>query len=201
MKVCASSARLQDRFAGCLLGLAIGDAVGAPYEGLTGTDIFYRFGAPDRLVTNPDADPLFYTDDTEMMIGVAETLIECGCVVEERLCRAFADNYHLERGYGQGAERIIGRMIHGKDWRRLAETIFPGGSFGNGAAMRVAPIGLLFGDDLDAVWEQARLSPSQRIPTRSGLREHKCSQRRLRSCRERASSTGRRSTGNSSPVL
>jgi poly(ADP-ribose) glycohydrolase ARH3 len=36
--------------------------------------------------------------------------------------------------------------------------VFPGGSLGNGAAMRVAPVGLLFKDDLDRVWEEARLS-------------------------------------------
>lgn len=153
-----SHATPEDRFFGCLLGLAVGDAVGAPYEGLTGADIFFHFGPPDRIVKNPDGDPLFYTDDTEMMIGVAETLVECGAIEEQRLCRAFAENYHPERGYGQGARKIIERMARGKDWRKLAETVFPGGSFGNGAAMRVAPVGLLFHDDLDAVWEQARLS-------------------------------------------
>jgi poly(ADP-ribose) glycohydrolase ARH3 len=158
MKAWVSSAPLADRFAGCLLGLAVGDALGAPYEGLTAADIFFQFGTPDVVVKNPTGEPLFYTDDTEMMVGVAETLAECGTIDEERLVRAFVENYHAERGYGRGARLIIERMGRGKDWRRLAETIFPGGSYGNGAAMRVAPVGLLFGDDLGAVWEQARLS-------------------------------------------
>ncbi|MBY0457895.1 MAG: ADP-ribosylglycohydrolase family protein [Gemmataceae bacterium] len=140
------------------MGLAVGDAVGAPYEGLTHADIFFQFGTPDKLVTNPSGDTLFYTDDTEMMIGVAETLAECGSVVEERLCRAFAENYHPERGYGQGARRVIEAMAAGKDHRTLAANIFTGESFGNGAAMRVAPVGLLFADSPDDVWEQARLS-------------------------------------------
>ncbi len=158
MKTWASAAPLADRFAGCLLGLAVGDALGAPYEGLTGMDIFYRFGPPDAVVANPSGDTLYYTDDTEMTIGVAETLAECGTVDEDRLVRAFAENYHPERGYGQGARKIIERMQRAKDWRALANTVFPGGSFGNGAAMRVAPVGLLFAGDADEVWKQAAAS-------------------------------------------
>jgi poly(ADP-ribose) glycohydrolase ARH3 len=153
-----SQASRADRFAGCLLGLAVGDALGAPYEGLTHTDIFWQFGSPDNLVTNPSGETLYYTDDTEMMIGVAETLVECGRIEEDRLCRVFAANYHPERGYGQGARRIIEAMAKGKDHRTLAATIFPGGSFGNGAAMRVAPVGLLFAEQPEELWEQARLS-------------------------------------------
>src|SRR5438093_10278270 len=115
-----SSASRADRFAGCLLGLAVGDALGAPYEGLTHADIFFQFGSPEKLVKYPSGDTLFYTDDTEMMIGVAETLVECGRIEEGRLCRAFAENYHPERGYGQGARRIIEVMVEGEDHRKLA---------------------------------------------------------------------------------
>lgn len=153
-----SSASRADRFAGCLLALAVGDAVGAPYEGLKHTDIFFQFGTPDKLVSNPSGDTLFYTDDTEMMIGVAETLAECGRIDEERLCRAFAGNYHPERGYGPSARHVIEAMKDGRDWRTLAATLLPGGSFGNGAAMRVAPVGLVFADSPGELWEQARLS-------------------------------------------
>jgi poly(ADP-ribose) glycohydrolase ARH3 len=158
MRVRRSSASRLDRFTGCLLGLAVGDALGAPYEGLTHADIFFQFGSPDKLVTNPSGDSLYYTDDTEMMIGVAETLAECARIDEARLCRAFVENYHPERGYGQGARRVIEAMAKGEDYRTLAATIFPGGSFGNGAAMRVAPVGLVFADSPDELWAQARLS-------------------------------------------
>jgi poly(ADP-ribose) glycohydrolase ARH3 len=158
VKTWESRAPRADRFAGCLLGLAVGDALGAPYEGLTHADIFFQFGSPDHLVKNPSGDALFYTDDTEMMIGVAETLVECGQIDEARLCRAFTENYHPERGYGQGARRIIEAMARAEDYRQLAANIFPGGSFGNGAAMRVAPVGLLFADARDELWEQARRS-------------------------------------------
>jgi poly(ADP-ribose) glycohydrolase ARH3 len=153
-----SSASLSDRFSGCLLGLAVGDALGGPYEGLTASDIFFQFGTPEVIVRNPSGETLYYTDDTEMMLGVAETLIDCGEIDEARLCRAFVENYHPDRGYGQGARKVLNAMSRGKDWRSIAANLFPGGSFGNGAAMRVAPLGLLFRDQREKLWDQARLS-------------------------------------------
>jgi poly(ADP-ribose) glycohydrolase ARH3 len=93
-----------------------------------------------------------------MAIGIAETLVEHGAIDEANLCRAFVANYVPSRGYGWGARRVLEAMAEGRDYRQVAETHFPGGSYGNGAAMRVAPVGLFFHDDLDCVWEQARLS-------------------------------------------
>jgi poly(ADP-ribose) glycohydrolase ARH3 len=57
-------------------------------------------------------------------------------------------------------------MEESRDYRQVAEQYFPGGSYGNGAAMRVAPVGLLFRDDPRRLWEQARLSalPTHRHP-------------------------------------
>jgi poly(ADP-ribose) glycohydrolase ARH3 len=147
-----------EQFTGCLLGLALGDAVGAPYEGLPPDNIYWGYGTGTELLTVPPGESLRYTDDTEMTLGVAETLAEHGRVLEDPLCRAFADNYHPERGYGRGARLVIEAIAEGGDWRGIAATHFPGGSLGNGAAMRVAPVGLLFCHDLDRVWKEARLS-------------------------------------------
>ena len=49
--------------------------------------------------------------------------------------------------HGRGARLVLEAMEEGRDYRQVAEQHFPGGSFGNGAAMRVAPVGLLFRDD------------------------------------------------------
>ena len=50
---------------------------------------------------------------------------------------------------------LLEAVIFGEDWRNLAATLFPGGSYGNGGAMRVAPVGLFFHEDLDRVWSEA----------------------------------------------
>ncbi|OJW28027.1 MAG: hypothetical protein BGO49_07495 [Planctomycetales bacterium 71-10] len=147
----------REQFIGCLLGHAIGDALGAPYEGLA-DDVIFQMGPSDRIVRDPGRDVLRYTDDTQMTIGVAETLLERGEIDEGALIAAFAANYRPSRGYGAGARKILEAYNDGEDWRVLARSIFPGGSLGNGAAMRVAPIGLAFCDDLDRVAEQAARS-------------------------------------------
>jgi poly(ADP-ribose) glycohydrolase ARH3 len=149
---------LPDRFLGCMIGLAVGDALGGLFEGQTADYIARRFPTPETLIAQPPTDLLTYTDDTQMAIGVAEALVERGAISEEALCRAFVANYIPSRGYGRGARAVLDAMEEGEDYRQVAEQYFPGGSFGNGAAMRVAPIGLVFHQDLDRVWEEARLS-------------------------------------------
>jgi poly(ADP-ribose) glycohydrolase ARH3 len=147
-----------EQFKGCLLGLAVGDALGAPFEGLSSDLIFYEYGSPQNIIQRPFSDILYYTDDTEMMIGVCETLVECGRIDETVLCNAFVNNYHSDRGYGAGARKIIDAIATGQDYRELNRTIFPGGSLGNGAAMRVAPIGLCFHNNPQRILMEARNS-------------------------------------------
>ena len=155
----------KERFEGCLLGLAVGDALGAKFEAQSAEAIRARFSTADQLIAYPQEE-IWYTDDTQMAIGVAEALVERGEIIEEVLCRAFVANYLPSRGYGRGARAVLDAMEDGLDYRQVAEEHFPGGSFGNGAAMRVAPVGLLFREDRRRLWEQARLSalPTHRHP-------------------------------------
>lgn len=154
---------LSDRFAGCILGLAVGDACGAPFEGMPASAIHYDFGGAEKHVREPLVDVLNYTDDTQMTIGVLETLIAHGEIDDATLVDRFVANYDPARGYGTGARRLLEGARRSEDWRPLATSIFPGGSLGNGAAMRVAPVGLFFLDDLDRVADEA---------TRSALPTH-----------------------------
>lgn len=149
---------VEERFVGCLLGLAVGDALGSQFEGQSPEHIARRYRTAAELIDKPPPGELWYTDDTQMAIGIAETLVACGRIDNDILCTRFAANYVPERGYGRGARIVLQAMCDGEDHQFWAQTTFPGGSFGNGAAMRVAPIGLLFREDHDAVWEQARLS-------------------------------------------
>jgi ADP-ribosylglycohydrolase len=55
--------------------------------------------------------------------------------------------------------RLLRQIREGESWRDVAPRLFEGhGSFGNGSAMRVAPIGAYFADDKEAVIEHARRS-------------------------------------------
>src|SRR5688572_1571636 len=109
---------LADRFEGCLLGLAIGDALGGKFEAQSTEAIRARFASTGDLIAYPQEE-IWYTDDTQMAIGVAETLIEHGEIVEEPLCRAFVANYVPSRGYGRGARAVLDAMEDGKNHREI----------------------------------------------------------------------------------
>ncbi|MFN4219421.1 MAG: ADP-ribosylglycohydrolase family protein [bacterium] len=129
---------IKDKFKGCLVGVAIGDSLGAEREG--------SFDISENVNLSPR-----YTDDTAMMIGVAESLINCKGFDGEDITKRFIENYLREpwRGYGWGPPRIFNMIIkEGRSWYEMLDRkIYPGGSFGNGAAMRIAPIGLLYYDN------------------------------------------------------
>lgn len=91
-------------------------------------------------------EPLRWTDDTHMTLAFAESLIECGGFDGDHLARTFAQRYREEpwRGYGAGPPQVFALLERGTGWREAGQRLFGGqGSFGNGAAMRVAPAGLL----------------------------------------------------------
>src|SRR5262249_21925280 len=100
-----------------------------------------------------------YTDDTEMAISIFEQLDQHGGINQDELADAFAERMDPARGYGGGAYRVLTAIADGAPWRRASIDNFRGhGSCGNGVAMRVAPIGAFFADDLDRCVKEARLS-------------------------------------------
>ncbi|MEX0886755.1 MAG: ADP-ribosylglycohydrolase family protein [Phycisphaeraceae bacterium] len=146
---------LKNRFRGALLGTAIGDALGAPFEGaahVSQQTLTWRLQHPGKMT---------WTDDTHMTIGLTESLIACGGLDGCHLARHFASRYQDEpwRGYGAGPPQIFAALEQGAAWDEVGQTLFGGaGSYGNGAAMRVAPVGLLASDDLELVADLARNS-------------------------------------------
>ncbi|AGC44196.1 hypothetical protein MYSTI_02880 [Myxococcus stipitatus DSM 14675] len=138
-----------------LEGLSVGDGFGE------------RFFAARSLVAEvvearrAPAPPWPYTDDTEMALALVQVLDEHGRVAQDRLAQLFAKRFRDNpyRGYGGGAIEILERIHLGMDWRPVSSQVFNGtGSKGNGAAMRVAPLGAYFADDLRRAAEEARLS-------------------------------------------
>jgi poly(ADP-ribose) glycohydrolase ARH3 len=100
-----------------------------------------------------------YTDDTEMMIALAEVLVEHGTAQPEELARRFLAGHDPARGYGGGTLQVFDLWRQGIPVEAAASRVFGGrGSFGNGAAMRVAPVGVLFADRPGRLVEEARRS-------------------------------------------
>jgi poly(ADP-ribose) glycohydrolase ARH3 len=145
---------LEDKFVGCMLGLALGDALGAHHEGgPLGQAAWWAMGLGKRGV-------LRWSDDTEMAMGLAKSLIEKRGVDPDHLARTWAENADFKRGYGPGARKLLARIRSGEDWRVANRAIFPDGSYGNGAAMRAAPLGLFFHRDSDELVRAAELASS-----------------------------------------
>ncbi len=126
-----------NRVLGSLLGLAIGDAFGAPFEGGIVERALWTFIGKQN-------GKLRWTDDTQMTIDVIESLIKLGCVDQNDLARRFAQSYRWSRGYGPGAARVLKSIRRGRPWETAARAVYRDGSFGNGGAMRSAPIGLFY---------------------------------------------------------
>ena len=136
-----------------LLGLSVGDAFGSMLDGY-GPDFARR--ASLRLIATKR--PWRWTDDTAMAISIVEVLESRGTIDCDLLAAAFARAFAREpdRGYGAGAYALLARVSGGAAWRDEAAALFHGaGSYGNGAAMRAAPIGAFFAPDLERVRDEA----------------------------------------------
>ncbi|VEN63753.1 unnamed protein product [Callosobruchus maculatus] len=157
------SALLKSKFRGCLLGSVIGDCTGAPYEGDTIT-------SGDKIVIQRYFDKLEdaefkapykqYTDDTAMTKSIVKFLTDKPEPDYKFLARLFVNEYVKEpkRGYGAAIGEVFKKLkaTRFEDVFKPATEQFHGkGSYGNGGAMRVAPIALYFHDNYDAMLEVA----------------------------------------------
>ncbi|XP_076056758.1 ADP-ribosylhydrolase ARH3-like [Oratosquilla oratoria] len=145
---------LASRFRGCLVGAVLGDCLGAPFEAEPPTT--------KRLLNQyftKLADPRLnlpfkrYTDDTAMTRCVAQSLIDKKAFDAKDMAIKFVKEYFAEpgRGYGGSVVEVFAnlRASKFKDVYASAGIQFGGrGSYGNGGAMRVAPVAL-FGYSLD----------------------------------------------------
>lgn len=143
-------ADLERKFQGCMVGSALGDAIGE-----------LAFQYRDKSILRRKIDKLaklIYTDDTAMSISIAESIINKGVLDQRDLGDRFIASFNEEpwRGYGPGPPTIFSMVERsGMSCSQAAQTLFGGqGSFGNGAAMRIAPVGLFYHDE-SALYEKA----------------------------------------------
>ncbi len=147
----------EERFVGCLLGVAIGDALGAPFEKMTADQIAQIPGAGERYFDgsiNPDPFPDArelrpgqWTDDTQLTLAVAKAFLPDGKFVMNRMAGAHVEELaaHRTRGWGGTTLRAVQELARGVPWTQSAQK--PGG--GNGVMMKIAPLGLVAGHRVD----------------------------------------------------
>jgi poly(ADP-ribose) glycohydrolase ARH3 len=147
------SVDLKSKFLGGMVGSALGDAIGEL--------AFHGLGEAGLRSQVAQMDVLVYTDDTAMAIGLAESIAQVGGLDPQRLGDIFRANFRREpwRGYASGPPTVFSRVKRfGVSYAEAARSLFGGqGSFGNGAAMRIAPVGLFYHDAPD-LYEKARQS-------------------------------------------
>ncbi len=160
--------RLKKKYLGCMLGAAIGDALGKKNEGLNRKDVLEngyvtdygkaRAGSPGEKLRAGQ-----YTDDTEQMIVLAQSLIECNGFDAVDFAGKIAkwgaeaqNDPARKKLVGPSSAAAIARLNSGITWKESGSDIPSCGS-----AMRVAPIGLFY-KDMDEIESNAALSS---IPT------------------------------------
>lgn len=134
-----------------LQGLSVGDALG---------EFCARSGVTDlAALESAGSHPWSWTDDTEMALCLVQHLHMHREVRQDDLARLFAHRHNADRGYSATTSSLLRQVAAGADWRHLSSALFDGqGSLGNGAAMRVAPLGAYFADTPEQVLAQAHRS-------------------------------------------
>lgn len=137
-----------------LSGLWLGDAFGGSF--------FWKADLAERVQRRElSPAPWRWSDDTAMARAVVACLEQVDKIEPDLLARLFAEEYTRDpvRGYGAVAHSILYQIGAGVPWAQAAGEVYEGtGSCGNGAAMRVGPVGAYFAENLALVLQQARLS-------------------------------------------
>lgn len=132
---------LEDRYTGCLLGLAAGDALGAPLGFMGASQIQIRHGTVREMIGGGwlGLRPGQHTEDTAMAVLLAESLVERRGFDRDDVARRY------EEWFAAAPRRV-------RDDR----------PDGNGTVMRCAPLALWFGERrtelMEAAAEEARIT-------------------------------------------
>lgn len=162
-----STTLLEDRIRGCFLGVALGDAMGMPGELWPRAQVLAHFGRIEGFLPGPDGHFVVdgyragqITDDTQQTLMLAGAIAaEDGDVVPETVAAhlvAWADRVGASEGnfLGPSSARAIDALRRGVspwDVEMRGET--------NGAAMRIAPVGLVSSaTDLDDLADRVEAS-------------------------------------------
>jgi ADP-ribosyl-[dinitrogen reductase] hydrolase len=149
---------MQDRARGCAVGAAVGDALGMPLE-------FGPRRPAGHLVREMQAGripPGTFTDDTEMALALAESLLAHHPLDPADLAQRFVAWHQAgPDDVGIHTSSVLARIAAGEPWEQAVEAVQRGhpDSAGNGSVMRCWPVALAYwhGDDLERLLAGSRL--------------------------------------------
>ncbi len=158
---------IRDKYKGCLIGLAIGDALGAPFEFWRQEKISEYFSLHELELVNFQRGDIefpagFYTDDTSMMLCLASSLVENEFDLEDQFRRYqkwLNEGYMTpfgDRCYGIGQQTLKALIADFPQLEKLTGENYRAG--GNGSLMRCAPIGLLYQRNYNEIRDKSLLS-------------------------------------------
>lgn len=145
----------RDNIRGAILGTAIGDALGMPIEGLKPINIYKYYGKITGFRSpNPKCKRIHdlkrgqWTDDTQLMLAIGESIVENGCICYEDIMEKHTEFFEERRGWGQATRNSVLRYLNGARWEECGEP----DAAGNGPPMKIAPIGVLYGASSNKYW-------------------------------------------------
>jgi len=138
---------MEARSIGAVLGCMCGDVLGACVEGWPAEKIHAIFPKGLQHFQHHERGFGRYTDDTQMTLALGQSIIDAGKVDPAHAALAYATSFDIARGYGGMTINVLShlRQTRGSDWQTAASRYIPGaGSYGNGAAMRISPVGIAY---------------------------------------------------------
>ena len=136
-------ANVQSRVLGCLMGCAVGDALGAPFEGYWDHQLPRKSVLMARFAEVEGYPRGQYTDDTQLTLATVESIVGRDRLDPVDIALAIATLWknHSVVGPGGSCTFAANAFLKTGDWTTCGA---PVGQAGNGTAMRTAAIGLYF---------------------------------------------------------
>jgi ADP-ribosylglycohydrolase len=157
-----AASRRSDRIAGCLVGLAVGDALGAPLEFLGRHEVRKRYPEGLRdMIASRLWEKGEHTDDTQMALLIAESLLQRKGFLATDLAQRFQTWARTAKDVGIQTRSVVNMAGYAQDPEGCSSRYHAAhsdSSAGNGALMRCAPMALFCLDSTDRLVELSRAS-------------------------------------------
>jgi len=157
---------IKSRIRGSILGTAIGDALGAPFEMMSREQIEKLAPVVSGFMQNfahPQLGPGQWTDDTQLMRTILWSIIHDGAIDPYGIAKFTKQVFEEEqlRGWSRSVTSAAKRLSRGVPWYDAANESI---GIGNGIAMKAAPLGIYLAKYLneDYCYKTHKIGPNLR---------------------------------------